>query len=108
MTADEVKSVYNGVMKMDLDGRMKIKGLSNERADIFLSALAAITTIIERLNCADVYVSCAGLREESYTSISSRSLRSRRCPARWISALRTCPGCIMKTKSMQSAWHSCH
>jgi len=63
MTTDEVKSVYNGVMKMDLDSRMKIKGLSNERADIFLSALAAITTILDYINCSDVYVSCAGLRE---------------------------------------------
>lgn len=63
MTTDEVKSVYNGVMKMDLDSRMKIKGLSNERADIFLSALAAITTTLDHINCTDVYVSCAGLRE---------------------------------------------
>lgn len=63
MTTDEVQSVYKGVMKMDLDGRMKIKGLSNERADIFLSALAGITTILEYINCTDVYVSCAGLRE---------------------------------------------
>ena len=63
MTEKEVNLVYEGVKKLDLDGRMKIKGLSNERADIFLAALAAMTSLIKRINSSDVYVSCTGMRE---------------------------------------------
>jgi len=49
--------------KLDLDRRMKIKGLSNERADIFLAALSAICTTISYINSNDVYISCSGMRE---------------------------------------------
>lgn len=63
MTSDEINGIYESMKKLDLDGRMKIKGLSNERADIFLSALVAITTITHHINSNDVYISCAGLRE---------------------------------------------
>lgn len=59
----DICAIYEGMRKLDLDRRMKIKGLSNERADIFLSALSAICTTIGYINASDVYISCAGMRE---------------------------------------------
>lgn len=61
--AKEIDALYENMCKLDLDRRMKIKGLSNERADIFLAAFAAIKTTVKYLECADIYVSCCGLRE---------------------------------------------
>lgn len=63
MSASEVAALYQGMHKLDLDGRMKIKGLSNERADIFIAALSIITKLSEFINAQDVYTSCSGMRE---------------------------------------------
>jgi len=59
----EINALYENMCKLDLDRRMKIKGLSNERADIFLAAFAAIKTMTEYVECSDIYISCCGLRE---------------------------------------------
>lgn len=59
----EVEALYENMCRLDLDRRMKIKGLSNERADIFLAAFAAIKTTVNYIKCSDVFVSCCGLRE---------------------------------------------
>lgn len=63
MNKDEIIDIYEGMKKMDLDARMKIKGLSNERADIFLSAMAIMTSLIKCLNSYDIYTSICGMRE---------------------------------------------
>lgn len=59
----EIQALYENMCRLDLDRRMKIKGLSNERADIFLAAFSAINTTVKYINCSDVFVSCCGLRE---------------------------------------------
>ena len=59
----EIDAVYENMCKLDLDRRMKIKGLSNERADIFLAAFAAIKTTVNYIEASDIFISCCGLRE---------------------------------------------
>ena len=61
--AKEIDAVYENMCRLDLDRRMKIKGLSNERADIFLAAFAAIKTTVNYIGCSDIFISCNGLRE---------------------------------------------
>ncbi len=59
----EIEALYENMCRLDLDRRMKIKGLSNERADIFLAAFSAIKTTVNYIDCTDVFISCCGLRE---------------------------------------------
>ncbi len=61
--AKEIDALYENMCRLDLDRRMKIKGLSNERADIFLAAFSAIKTTVNYIGCTDIFISCSGLRE---------------------------------------------
>ena len=61
--AGEFTSIYNNIKSLDLDKTMKIKGLSSVRADIFPSALAAVSAVFEKMNFSDVTISGCGLRE---------------------------------------------
>ena len=63
MEANEVTQIYNIVKCKDSEKRRKIKGLSKDRADIFLGAIAAIETLIEFCNIDNIYISGSGLRE---------------------------------------------
>lgn len=56
-------SIYNNIKTLDLDKTMKIKGLSSVRADIFPSALAAMSAVIDGLEMPEVIISGSGLRE---------------------------------------------
>lgn len=60
---EDIQSIYDMVKGLDLDKKMKIKGLSSTRADIFQSALAVIKTFTEYMKFDRVTISCAGLRE---------------------------------------------
>ena len=60
---NEFISIYNSIKTLDLDKTMKIKGLSSVRADIFPSALAAISAVIDSLGLEELVVSGCGLRE---------------------------------------------
>lgn len=59
----EFNSIYNNIKMLDLDKTMKIKGLSSVRADIFPSALAAISGVLDKLGLEEVVISGSGLRE---------------------------------------------
>jgi len=63
MEANEVMQIYNTVKSKDSEKRKKIKGLSKDRADIFLGATTAIKTLIEFCNIDNIYISGSGLRE---------------------------------------------
>lgn len=63
MEANEVMKIYNTVKSKDSEKRKKIKGLSKDRADIFLGAATAIKTLIEFCNIDNIYISGSGLRE---------------------------------------------
>jgi exopolyphosphatase/guanosine-5'-triphosphate,3'-diphosphate pyrophosphatase len=60
---ETARSIYEHVKGLDLDRRMRIPGLSNERADIFTGALATIVTVAEYINAPEIVVGTAGLRE---------------------------------------------
>lgn len=60
---EDVQAIFDMVKGLDLDRKMKIRGLSSTRADIFQSALAVIKTFTEYMKFDKVTISCAGLRE---------------------------------------------
>lgn len=60
---DEFTGIYKSIRKLELDKTMKIKGLSNDRADIFPSALAAMYAVIKKLKFKEMTISGCGLRE---------------------------------------------
>lgn len=62
-TAEEVAEIYNMAKVKDHTERKKIKGLSKDRADIFLGAAGAVVTLFEFLGLKELYVSGCGLRE---------------------------------------------
>lgn len=59
----EVISIYDQVKVKDSSQRKKLKGLSKERADIFLGAATAVVTLIEYLDLKNLHVSGSGLRD---------------------------------------------
>lgn len=63
ISVDEVFQIYNMTKVKDSGERKKIKGLSKERADIFLGAAGAVVTLFQFLELKDLYVSGCGLRE---------------------------------------------
>lgn len=63
LTRQEFFGVYNNLKTFDLDKTMKIKGLSSVRADIFPSALAAMSALFEIIPFEDMVISGSGLRE---------------------------------------------
>lgn len=63
VTKSEFNSVYSNIKTFDLDKTMKIKGLSSVRADIFPSALAAISAVFNVIDFDGLVVSGSGLRE---------------------------------------------
>lgn len=63
VSRSEFMGVYNNLKTFDLDKTMKIKGLSSVRADIFPSALSAISALFSIVPFDDLVVSGSGLRE---------------------------------------------
>lgn len=61
--SENIYEIYDLAKSRDIKQREKIKGLSKERADIFLGAAAAVVTVMESCNASDVYISGNGLRE---------------------------------------------
>ena len=59
----EFKGIYDNIKTKDFTGDMQIRGLSDDRADIFPSALAAIDAVFSLLNFETLTISGAGLRE---------------------------------------------
>ena len=60
---NEVITIYDQVKVKDSFQRKKLKGLSKERADIFVGAAASLVTLIEYLNIKELHVSGSGLRD---------------------------------------------
>jgi exopolyphosphatase/guanosine-5'-triphosphate,3'-diphosphate pyrophosphatase len=59
---EDFDHVYDLLKGLDLDRKKKIKGLSSGRADIFPSALAAISAFKKYMNLGNIIVSGSGLR----------------------------------------------
>ena len=59
---NDFSHVYDLIKGLDLDRKKKIKGLSTGRADIFPSALAAISAFKKYMNLGNIVISGSGLR----------------------------------------------
>lgn len=59
----DVHQIYNLLKCKDYKQRVKVEGLSMERADLIVGGLAIFNTLIENVNCEDIIVSARGLRE---------------------------------------------
>lgn len=60
---EEFFSIYNMIKVLDLDKKMKIKGLSSGRADILPCAMALMKSFIAFMNFPQFTISGSGLRE---------------------------------------------
>ncbi|MDF2502689.1 exopolyphosphatase [Clostridium sp.] len=63
MKSTDVTEIYNLVKGKTNAQRKKIKGLSSDRADIFLGAAAEISTLIDLCSIEDIIISRNGIRE---------------------------------------------
>jgi len=61
--ANDVIDIYDSVKVKNSSQRKKLKGLSKERADIFVGAMSALVKLIEYLDIKELHVSGSGLRD---------------------------------------------
>lgn len=59
----DLLSIYNSVLENNAGKNKKIKGLSSDRADIFIGPISAIWNIINLCGTNDIYISGSGVRE---------------------------------------------
>jgi exopolyphosphatase/guanosine-5'-triphosphate,3'-diphosphate pyrophosphatase len=63
LEAEDVFQIFDSVKDMNLKQRKKVKGLSKDRADIFLGALSEVECLIKYCSCPKLFVSGSGVRE---------------------------------------------
>ena len=63
ISTNEVISIYDQVKVKDSYQRKKLKGLSKERADIFVGAASVLVSLIDYLDIKELHVSGSGLRD---------------------------------------------
>lgn len=63
MTSSEVADIYNSVKDKSLEQRKKVKGLSKERADIFIGASSVMAVLMDYCKNPRLIVSGSGVRE---------------------------------------------
>ena len=63
LETSEFNAIYDTIKTMPLDRTMKIKGMSSTRADIFPSALACISKIVNGYGFQNIMISGCGMRE---------------------------------------------
>ena len=60
---DEIKTIYDYVLDLNLNQKSKIKGLPKERADIFTAPFSALVMLMDYCNCPNLKTSQYGIRE---------------------------------------------
>ena len=60
---DEVKTIYDYVLNLNMNQKYKLKGLPKERADIFTAPFSAIVMLMIYCNCPNLKISLYGIRE---------------------------------------------
>ncbi|AAK78598.1 exopolyphosphatase/guanosine-5'-triphosphate,3'-diphosphate pyrophosphatase [Clostridium acetobutylicum] len=63
MPAKSAEDIYNDVKNKTLEQRKKIKGLSKDRADIFVGASLAVSMLVNILSINEIIICRNGLRE---------------------------------------------
>jgi len=60
---DEIKTIHNYVINLNLNQKSKLKGLPKERSDIFTAPFSALVMLINYCNCPILKISQYGIRE---------------------------------------------
>lgn len=60
---ETIDSMYENISSLTLDERLEVKGLSNEKADIFTAALGAIYYLMDFCNSNELIISEFGIKE---------------------------------------------
>lgn len=60
---DEVKTIHNYVLNLNISQKAKLKGLPKERADIFAAPFSALLMLMNYCNCPVLKISQYGIRE---------------------------------------------
>ena len=60
---EEFLNIYDTIRVLPVDKRAKIKGPNEERADIFVAALAGMKSFFDATNFGNVVISASGIRE---------------------------------------------
>ncbi len=76
MQANDIFAIHNEVSGRNLKQRRSIKGLSRDRADIFVGATAVISQLVEFCGIEEVAISGYGLREGIIFDYISRNHRA--------------------------------
>lgn len=76
-TKENMDSVYNLITTLDIDKTKKIKGVSNDRADIFASGACMIKALMEAGNFPDCVISSKGAKEGRLFSIVNPSTNEK-------------------------------
>lgn len=63
LPTEEFNNIFDMIKVLDIDKKMKIRGLSSGRADIIPSALAQIKAFVDYMNAQQITISGSGLRE---------------------------------------------
>ena len=63
MNYDEVIEVLEKIENSTIDERLKIKGITPDRADIILGGVMPLKCVITKLSCPMLYITDAGLRD---------------------------------------------
>ena len=63
ITFDEVKTMYEYIINLDINQKSKLKGLPKERADIFTAPFSALVMLMNYCNCPNLKISQYGIRE---------------------------------------------
>ncbi len=78
MRANDVFEIHNEVSSRNLKQRRAIKGLSRDRADIFVGATAVISQLVEFCGIEEIAISGYGLREGIIHDYISRNHQPQR------------------------------
>jgi exopolyphosphatase/guanosine-5'-triphosphate,3'-diphosphate pyrophosphatase len=63
MNSNEVKEMYENVKYKNCNQRKRIKGLSKDRADIFLGPITSVVILQEFIDSNELYISSSGIRD---------------------------------------------
>ncbi|EKQ51334.1 MULTISPECIES: exopolyphosphatase [unclassified Clostridium] len=63
ISIDEIKTIYDYVLSLDMNQKTKLKGLPKERADIFTAPFSALVALMNYCSCPLLKISQYGIRE---------------------------------------------
>ncbi|MGN1222938.1 MAG: hypothetical protein ACI4T1_02270 [Christensenellales bacterium] len=80
LTQDDFETVYNFVSGLDLDKTKKIKGISKDRADLFVSSIAIYKAIFESIEATQLFATKPGFSEGALSCFANPNLNDKPYP----------------------------